>query len=86
MKITKQRLREMIKEELEVILTDDEAVELFGNYMLENRLAPEYLREVERLRQKYGAERVDRVIAANGGLGKISTRAIEQMVGRVRGQ
>ena len=86
MKITKQRLREMIKEELEVILTDDEAVELFGNYMLENRLAPEYLREVERLRQKYGAARGDRVIAANGGLGKISTRAIEQMVGRVRGQ
>jgi hypothetical protein len=31
MKITKQKLRDIIKEELEVILTDDEASELFGD-------------------------------------------------------
>ena len=31
MKIAKQRLKEMIMEELEVILTDDEASELFGD-------------------------------------------------------
>ena len=31
MKITKQRLRQIIKEELQVVLTDDEAVELFGD-------------------------------------------------------
>ena len=36
MKLTKAKLRQIIKEELEVILTDDEAVELFGDYMSEN--------------------------------------------------
>ena len=30
MKLTRAKLREIIKEELEVILTDDEAAELFG--------------------------------------------------------
>ena len=30
MKLTKQRLKEIIKEELEVVLTDDEALEFFG--------------------------------------------------------
>ena len=30
MKLTRAKLREIIKEELEVVLTDDEAAELFG--------------------------------------------------------
>ena len=30
MKLTKQRLKEIIKEEIEVILTDEEAIEFFG--------------------------------------------------------
>ena len=37
MKLSRKRLREIIKEELEVILTDDEAVELFGS-AIENSL------------------------------------------------
>ena len=35
MKLTKQRLKEIIKEELEVVLTDDEAAELFGDQIIE---------------------------------------------------
>ena len=41
MKLTKQRLKEIIKEELEVTLTDDEATEMFGNHMSEARSAAE---------------------------------------------
>jgi len=37
MKLSRKRLREIIKEELEVILTDDEAAELFGS-AIENSL------------------------------------------------
>lgn len=36
MKITKQRLRQIIKEELEVILTDEEAKEFFGDDVFKN--------------------------------------------------
>ena len=42
MKISKTKLRQIIKEELEVILTDDESVELFGEYMSENVGDPPY--------------------------------------------
>ena len=41
MKLTQQRLKEIIKEELEVVLTDDEAAEMFGNHMSEARSAAE---------------------------------------------
>jgi hypothetical protein len=41
MKLTKQRLKEIIKEELEVVLTDDEAAEMFGGDMFEARSAVE---------------------------------------------
>ena len=41
MKLTKQRLKEIIKEELQVVLTDDEAAEMFGNHMSEARSAAE---------------------------------------------
>jgi hypothetical protein len=41
MKLTKQRLKEIIKEELEVVLTDDEAAEMFGSDMFEARSAAE---------------------------------------------
>jgi|TARA_R110000824_G_scaffold22464_9_gene82216 hypothetical protein len=48
MKISKTKLRQIIKEELEVILTDDEAVELFGEYMSEN------LREAQKASKSVG--------------------------------
>jgi len=35
MKITKSQLRQIIKEELEVILTNEEAAEMFGDDVLE---------------------------------------------------
>ena len=35
MKITKERLREIIKEEIEVTLTNEEAAEMFGDEVLE---------------------------------------------------
>ena len=35
MKITKQQLKQIIKEELEVVLTDPEAKELFGDHVFE---------------------------------------------------
>ena len=34
MRVSKSKLREIIREELEVVLTDDEAVELFGDNIL----------------------------------------------------
>jgi hypothetical protein len=37
MNLTKQSLRQLVKEELEVILTDDEAVEMFGSQLKEKR-------------------------------------------------
>ena len=48
MKLTKQRLKEIIKEELEVVLTDDEASELFGDQLqIEARSAVERGEEYE---------------------------------------
>tara|TARA_R110002020_G_scaffold5697_1_gene23403 strand:- start:37 stop:510 length:474 start_codon:yes stop_codon:yes gene_type:complete len=41
MKLTKQRLKEIIKEELEVVLTDEEASEMFGGGLSEARPAAE---------------------------------------------
>ena len=83
-RIPSKYLKEIIEEET-ILALKEELQEGGRAGHHENRLDPTYLRNVERLRQKYGAEAVDRVIEANGGLGKISTRAIEQMVGRVRG-
>ena len=37
MNLTKQFLQQLVKEELEVILTDDEAVEMFGSQLKEKR-------------------------------------------------
>jgi len=37
MNLTKQSLQQLVKEELEVILTDDEAVEMFGSQLKEKR-------------------------------------------------
>jgi len=37
MNLTKQSLQQLVKEELEVILTDDEAMELFGDQIKEER-------------------------------------------------
>jgi hypothetical protein len=41
MKLTKKRLKEIIKEELEVVLTDGEASEMFGDGLTEARPADE---------------------------------------------
>ena len=46
MKITKNRLREIIKEELEVTLTNEEAGEIFGE-AVEAQLEEQQLNEVE---------------------------------------
>ena len=42
MKLVEEVLEKMIKEELEVILTDDEAVEMFGEQITEGSLNPEW--------------------------------------------
>ena len=44
MKLTKQQLKQIIKEELEVVLTDSEAKEFFGDDVFEQN------------KEKYGAE------------------------------
>jgi len=43
MKITKQQLKQIIKEELEVVLTDPEAKELFGDHVFEGGPGGHYL-------------------------------------------
>jgi len=43
MKITKSQLKQIIKEELEVVLTDPEAKEFFGNHVFEGGEGDHYL-------------------------------------------
>jgi hypothetical protein len=71
MKITKAKLKQIIKEELEVVLTNEEAVELFGEEI-------EELLNEEEIGETISKERGKYVVRPKGGGKALGTHTTEK--------
>jgi len=83
MKLTKQRLKEIIKEELQVVLTDDEAAEMFGNHMSEARGASERGEEWTGSDEDHPGTRRSRVVMKLEEMGEDRESALIQLLRHV---
>tara|TARA_R110002110_G_scaffold87685_3_gene228293 strand:- start:353 stop:715 length:363 start_codon:yes stop_codon:yes gene_type:complete len=83
MKLTKQRLKEIIKEELQVVLTDDEAAEMFGNHMSEARSAAERGEEWTGSDEDHPGSRRARAVMKLEEMGESRASALVQLLRHV---
>jgi len=84
MKLTKQRLKEIIKEELQVVLTDDEAAEMFGNHMSEARSAAERGEEWTGSEEDHPGSRRSRAVMKLEEMGEARDSALIQLLRHVQ--
>jgi len=84
MKLTKQRLKEIIKEELQVVLTDDEAAEMFGNHMSEARSAAERGEEWTGSDEDHPGSRRSRAVMKLEEMGEARDSALIQLLRHVQ--
>ena len=85
MKLTKQRLKEIIKEELEVVLTDDEASELFGDQLqIEARSAAERGEEYEGALEDHPGTRRTKMVMKLEEMGEDRKSALVQLLRHVQ--
>jgi hypothetical protein len=82
-KLTKQRLKEIIKEELQVVLTDDEAAEMFGNHMSEARSAAERGEEWTGSDEDHPGSRRSRAVMKLEEMGEARDSALVQLLRHV---